>query len=231
MDELQTDLRRKCFPTAQLRNLNPKWRPSRFKDRDEAVPSQALAQVSVAIDTWYDAHRRLIHSYSFFIHAIFCTGSRRRQTEPDCTVVLPLRVESEFKRCRQTTYLRGDVMKRTLSTLLTTLLFSAVMVPNAKAQIQKPGFPISFAIGSAAIADPAVVDETMPTATKTDVLPATSTNPAPNRNAIRAERSSSKVDFPSVNSSYPGYCPALPIGTQPGDWDYREALEKCLYGS
>lgn len=122
-------------------------------------------------------------------------------------------------------------MKRTLSTLLTTLLFSAVLVPNAKAQIQKPGFPAVFAIGSTAIADQAAVDETMPTATKTDVLPAAPTSPAPDRNAIRAERSRPSVDRSSVDGAYPGYCPALPIGTQPGDWDYREALEQCLYGS
>ena len=117
-------------------------------------------------------------------------------------------------------------MKRALSTLLTTLLFSASLMPNAKAQMQASGFPAAFAIGSAAIADQAMDDTNQPTAAKTDVLPAAPTNPAPNSNAISSDRSR-----PSVDSAYPGYCPALPIGTKPGDWDYREALERCLYGS
>lgn len=122
-------------------------------------------------------------------------------------------------------------MKRTLSTLLSTLLFSAVMVPNAKAQMQKSGFPAVFAISAAAIADQAAVNDTTPTATKTDLLPAAPTSPALNSNAISSDRSRPSVDRSSVDGAYPGYCPALPPGTQPGDWSYREALERCLYGS
>lgn len=33
------------------------------------------------------------------------------------------------------------------------------------------------------------------------------------------------------NSSYPAYCPALPPGVKPGDFEYNEALYKCKYGS
>ncbi|XGV94323.1 MAG: hypothetical protein ACAF41_00635 (plasmid) [Leptolyngbya sp. BL-A-14] len=147
------------------------------------------------------------------------------------TIVLHLMTEREWKRCSQPTTLRGNAMNRSLATLLTTLLLTAALMPKALAHGQQLGSPMSLASSSANIPDQAAVDPTQPTATKTDALPEAPTNAMPNSNAIRAERSRLTVDQPSVDGAYPGYCPALPIGTQPGDWDYREALEKCLYGS
>lgn len=117
-------------------------------------------------------------------------------------------------------------MKRALSTLLTTLLFAAAIVPNATAQMQKTNVPVGLSIGSANIPEQAMSDSTKPTVTKTEALPETPTSPA-----LDISKSNSQRSRPSVNNSYPGYCPALPAGTQPEDWEYRQALEKCLYGS
>lgn len=117
-------------------------------------------------------------------------------------------------------------MKRALSTLLTTLLFAAAIVPNATAQMQKTTFPMGFSIGSAAIPAQPTPDATKPTVTETEVLPESPTSPALDVSKSNAEKARSSVD-----GSYPAYCPSLPLGTQPGDWAYREALEKCLYGS
>ncbi|GAB4319459.1 MAG: hypothetical protein OHK0047_01600 [Leptolyngbyaceae cyanobacterium] len=35
----------------------------------------------------------------------------------------------------------------------------------------------------------------------------------------------------SEDSVYPTYCPGLPRGVKPGDLGFREALERCKYGS
>jgi hypothetical protein len=120
-------------------------------------------------------------------------------------------------------------MKHSISTLLTTLLVSAAVVPNAMAQIQNSRSPVSFSVGSAAMPEQLATDSMKPT-TKTEVLPELPTNTMSPSNTLNSESARSSVDRSSVTSSYPAYCPALPPGTKPDDWEYREALEKCLYG-
>jgi hypothetical protein len=139
--------------------------------------------------------------------------------------------ESDCKRCRQTTDLRGNAMKRALAILLTSLLFSAALTPHAMAQKQKTSIPLGLALSSASIPKQAAADTTQPTDTKSDIVPEAPTSPTPNVSPVNSERSRPKVDRPKVDDSYPAYCPPLPRGTIPGDWDYREALEKCLYGT
>lgn len=120
-------------------------------------------------------------------------------------------------------------MKRSISTLLTTLLFSVAIVPNAMAQMQNSNSPADSSIDSATI--PAS-DSGMPAPMKTEVLSEPSNNPAPSASRINSKTSGSNVDrSTSVDSSYPGYCPAIPPGATPGDWQYREALQKCIYGN
>jgi hypothetical protein len=61
-------------------------------------------------------------------------------------------------------------------------------------------------------------------------LPESSISPASSVGKINSERVDPQVDSSNVDSLYPAYCPPLPLGTKPGDWDYRLALQKCLYG-
>lgn len=44
---------------------------------------------------------------------------------------------------------------------------------------------------------------------------------------------SASVERPSQmeDTTYPGYCPTLPSWVQPGDAYYRDAIERCKYGS
>ncbi len=120
-------------------------------------------------------------------------------------------------------------MKRSISALLTTLLFSIAIVPNAMAQLYSPNSPADSSTDSPNI--PAS-DSTMPDSMKTEVLPEPSNSPTPSASGINSEKSRPNVDRSiSVDSSYPGYCPAIPPGATPGDWQYREALQKCLYGN
>ncbi len=112
-------------------------------------------------------------------------------------------------------------MKHSISTLLTTLLFSVAIVPNAMAQMQQPGFPV----GSAPVPEQPASDSTQPTSIKTEVLPESPKNTTSSVSTMNSEKLHSNVD-----SSYPAYCPSLPPRTKPGDWEYREALYNCLYG-
>jgi hypothetical protein len=122
-------------------------------------------------------------------------------------------------------------MKRSISTLITTLLFSAAIVPNAMAQIQQTNSPIDSSNGSAAVSEQSVPNSIEPTSTNSQVLPEPSKRQMSNVTTSNSDRTRPNVDRPSVNDSYPAYCPMLPLGTKPGDWEYREALEKCLYGT
>jgi len=117
-------------------------------------------------------------------------------------------------------------MKRSISTLLTTLLFSAAIVPNAMAQMQEPSFPVSLSVGSTSSPEQPMSDVTQPAPTKTEGLSEPSKSQTSSVSANNAERA-----YPNGNASYPAYCPFLPAGTKPGDWEYREALEKCLHGT
>ncbi len=120
-------------------------------------------------------------------------------------------------------------MKRSISTLLTTLLLSVAIVPNAMAQMQSSNSPADSSSDSTTI--PAS-DSAMPTPTKTEVLPEPPNNPTPSASRNNSDESHPSVDHSSsVDSSYPGYCPAIPPGATPGDWQYREALQKCIYGN
>ncbi len=121
-------------------------------------------------------------------------------------------------------------MKRSISTLLTTLLFSVAIVPNAMAQMQNPDSPVDSSVDSMEV--PAS-DSTMPSPPKTEVLPKPSNHPAPFASTINSEKADPTVDrSTSVDNSYPGYCPlSIPPGAQPGDFQYREALQRCLYGN
>ncbi len=120
-------------------------------------------------------------------------------------------------------------MKRSISTLLTTLLFSVAIVPNAMAQVQSPSSPADSSSDSTNI--PAS-DSTVPTPMRTEVLSEPSDSPTPAASRINSEKSRSNVDrSTSIDSSYPGYCPAIPPGAKPDDWQYREALQKCIYGN
>lgn len=121
-------------------------------------------------------------------------------------------------------------MKRSISTLLTTLLFSAAMMPNAMAQTQAPGFPTGSSIGAMDPPEQPMSNAPKPTSPKTEVLPAPSASPAPAVSTLNSEKSRPSVDRPSVDSSYPAYC-SLPPGAQPDDWQYREALQRCLFGT
>lgn len=120
-------------------------------------------------------------------------------------------------------------MKRSISTLLTTLLFSVAIVPHAMAQMQSSSSPANSSTDSTTI--PAS-DSTMPVPTKTEVLPEPSNSPTSSVSRNNSGESRPSVDHStSVDSSYPGYCPAIPPGAIPGDWQYREALQKCIYGN
>lgn len=123
-------------------------------------------------------------------------------------------------------------MKRFISTLFTTLLFSSVaVVPNAMAQMPKSNFPVGLSVGSMHHPEQPAFDSTKPTSTNTEVLPQLPASSASGNSTLNSEGAHSRGDRSSVDSSYPDYCPSLPPGTKPGDWEYREALEKCLYGS
>ena len=109
-------------------------------------------------------------------------------------------------------------MPRSISTVFITLFLAATIVPAATAQMEKPGVPMDASPGAAAIATQPASDSTNQAPTKTDMLPEHSQSTMPIVNS-------------SADRTYPDYCPSLPPGTKPGDWEYREALERCLYGN
>lgn len=121
-------------------------------------------------------------------------------------------------------------MKRTLSTLITSLLFSGAMMPNAIAQMHKSGSPISVSIIAAVPPEQTMSNSTRPSPT-VEVVPEPSKGQMPSITTVKPEESHSSVDRSNVDNSYPAYCSPLPPGTKPGDWEYRAAIEKCLYGS
>lgn len=125
-------------------------------------------------------------------------------------------------------------MQRAFSTLLTALLFSAAIVPSAMAQAQTSDFLVNVPGDSVAVPNSTAMPDqpvtpSAPAASNAEVLPEPSQNPA-SVSTIDSHRARPSVSRSSLRDSYPSYCPSLPAGTKPGDWEYREALERCLYG-
>ncbi|SRR5579883_1962468 len=116
-------------------------------------------------------------------------------------------------------------MKRSMSTLLTTLLLTAAIVPNAMAQMPRSNPSVRSSIQSVTVPTQSTTGSTTPTTTKPDNLSEPAKNQLLPVTAINPESAR-----PSVDSSYPAYCPFLPAGAKPGNWEYREAMEKCLHG-
>lgn len=120
-------------------------------------------------------------------------------------------------------------MKRSISLLFTALMFPVAIAPNAMAHTQNPHFPIVLSMRSPAMPEQPASDTTEPTSPKAEASPAPTPTMTPDSITNNTEKSRFNQGRLSIDN-YPAYCSPLPPGTQPDDWEYRAALEKCLYG-
>jgi len=115
-------------------------------------------------------------------------------------------------------------MQRSISTLLTALLFSAAIVPNAMAQMDTPD-PAGSSLRSTPGSEQQPANSAKPTSTQTSDVS------QPSMHQMSLSVINTEKTRPGADATYPAYCPFLPARVKTGDWEYREALEKCLHGT